>query len=170
MWLKLKKMGCCLLIIVLLPYVVTVFINGPSITAQSRVDQTYIQVKMSGEKAEEGQVIEMPLEDYGIGVMAKEIPADYEKEALKAQAAKVDRHLPADSNRREQGGGPGKFLEPGGDAGSLGREGWNLLPEIPGCLAGDGRTDSDLAGTAGLCAVFPAEYRMYQGWERGIGK
>ena len=64
MWLKLKKMGCCLLIIVLLPYVVTVFINGPSITAQSRVDQTYIQVKMSGEKAEEGQVIEMPLEDY----------------------------------------------------------------------------------------------------------
>ena len=160
MWLKLKKMGCCLLIIVLLPYVMTVFINGPSITAQSRVDQTYIQVEMSGEKAEEGQVIEMPLEDYGIGVMAKEIPADYEKEALKAQAVLV----------REQGGGPGKFLEPGGDAGSLGREGWNLLPEIPGCLAGDGRTDSDLAGTAGLCAVFPAEYRMYQGWERGIGK
>ena len=89
MWLKLKKMGCCLLIIVLLPYVMTVFINGPSITAQSRVDQTYIQVEMSGEEAEEGQVIEMPLEDYGIGVMAKEIPADYEKEALKAQAVLV---------------------------------------------------------------------------------
>ncbi|MFQ7156171.1 MAG: SpoIID/LytB domain-containing protein [Merdimonas faecis] len=89
MWLKLKKMGCCLLIIVLLPYVVTVFINGPSITAQSRVDQTYIQVEMSGEEAEEGQVIEMALEDYGIGVMAKEIPADYEKEALKAQAVLV---------------------------------------------------------------------------------
>ena len=89
MWLKLKKMGCCLLIIVLLPYVMTVFINGPSITAQSRVDQTYIQVEMSGEEAEEGQVIEMPLEDYGLGVMAKEIPADYEKEALKAQAVLV---------------------------------------------------------------------------------
>ena len=35
------------------------------------VDQTYIQVEVSGEEAEEGQVIEMPLEDYGIGRYGK---------------------------------------------------------------------------------------------------
>lgn len=85
MWLKLKKMGCYLIIIILLPYVVTVFINGPGITAQSRVDQTGIRVQAGDQTDPE----EMPLEDYGIGVMVKEIPADYDKETLKAQAVLV---------------------------------------------------------------------------------
>ncbi len=35
MRLKLKKTGCYLIIILLLPYVVTVFLNGPSITSYS---------------------------------------------------------------------------------------------------------------------------------------
>lgn len=85
MWMRLKKMGCYLIIIILLPYVVTVFINGPGITAQSRVDQTYIRVQAT----DGAEAAEMPLEEYGIGVMAKEIPADYGKEALKAQAVLV---------------------------------------------------------------------------------
>ena len=46
---KLKKLGCYIIIIVLLPYVVTVFLNGPSITTYSHVDSTYIKVK-SGKK------------------------------------------------------------------------------------------------------------------------
>ena len=46
MWIIIKKMGCCLLILILLPYVVTVFINGPVISARSRVDQTYIKVEV----------------------------------------------------------------------------------------------------------------------------
>ena len=94
MWMKLKKMGCYLIIIILLPYVITVFINGPGITANSRVDQTYIRVQDGAaqeteDTQEAGNTQEMPLEDYGIGVMAKEIPAEYEKEALKAQAVLV---------------------------------------------------------------------------------
>ena len=80
MWMKLKKMGCYLIIIILLPYVITVFINGPGITANSRVDQTYIRVQDGAaqeteDTQEAGNTQEMPLEDYGIGVMAKEIPA-----------------------------------------------------------------------------------------------
>lgn len=77
MRLKLKKMGCYMIIILLLPYVVTVFLNGPSITSYSHVDKTSVKVK-SGET-----VSQMPIEEYCIGVLAKEMPASYSKEALK---------------------------------------------------------------------------------------
>lgn len=80
---KLKKAGCYLIILVLLPYVVTVFINGPGIQSGPDVDNIYIRVQ-EGE-----EVVEMPLEEYGIGILAREIPADYEEEALKAQAVLV---------------------------------------------------------------------------------
>ena len=83
MRLKLKKMGCYMIIILLLPYVVTVFLNGPSITSYSHVDKTSVKVK-SGET-----VSQMPIEEYCIGVLAKEMPASYSKEALKAQAVVV---------------------------------------------------------------------------------
>lgn len=83
MRLKLKKTGCYLIIILLLPYVVTVFLNGPSITSYSHVDKTSVQVK-AGET-----VSQMPIEEYCIGVLAEEMPASYSKEALKAQAVLV---------------------------------------------------------------------------------
>lgn len=80
---RLKQFGSYAIIIVLLPYIVTVFINGPSIAASSNVDGTYVKVKTkSGES-------KMPIEEYCIGILAKEIPADYHKEALKAQAILV---------------------------------------------------------------------------------
>ena len=45
MRLRLKNIGCYLLIIILLPYVVTVFLNGPSITSYSHVDSTSVKVQ-----------------------------------------------------------------------------------------------------------------------------
>lgn len=81
---KLKQFGCYLIIIILLPYVVTVFLNGPSITSSSHVDSTYVKVKTSS-----GEEVKMPIEEYCIGVLAREIPASYKKEALKAQAVLV---------------------------------------------------------------------------------
>lgn len=97
MWIKLKKWGSCLLILVLLPYVVTVFISGPGTETSSCVDQIYIQAEVSGDTGEktgeeeekDRQIIEIPLKEYGVGVMAREIPAEYAKEALKAQAVLV---------------------------------------------------------------------------------
>ena len=80
---RLKKIGCYLIIIVLLPYIVTVFMNGPVIPADTSVDTTYVKVKKDDTE------LELPLEEYCIGRMAKEIPADYEEEALKAQAVIV---------------------------------------------------------------------------------
>lgn len=80
---RLKKIGCYLIIIVLLPYIVTVFMNGPAIPTDTTVDTTYVKVKKDDTE------LELPLEEYCIGRMAKEIPADYEEEALKAQAVIV---------------------------------------------------------------------------------
>lgn len=80
---RLKKIGSYLIIIVLLPYIVTVFMNGPAIPTDTTVDTTYVKVKKDDTE------LELPLEEYCIGRMAKEIPADYEEEALKAQAVIV---------------------------------------------------------------------------------
>ena len=59
-----------LTIIVLLPYILTVFINGSDMTSSSHVDGNYVKVKTKSGEAE------MSLEDYCIGILAKEIPAE----------------------------------------------------------------------------------------------
>lgn len=82
---RLKQLGCYLIIIILLPYIITVFINGPSMVSSSHVDQTYVKVRADGKE----ETVELPIEDYCIGIMAREIPPDYEKEALMAQAIVV---------------------------------------------------------------------------------
>lgn len=83
MRLKVKHFMCYVTIIVLLPYIVTVFLNGPSMVSSSYVNEPYVQVKT------ESGVTEMPVEEYCIGILAKEIPVSYKKEALKAQAILV---------------------------------------------------------------------------------
>ena len=57
MRLRLKKLGCYLIIIILLPYVVTVFLNGPSITSYSDVDSASVKVKDGDMQSE------MPIEE-----------------------------------------------------------------------------------------------------------
>ena len=74
---KIKKAACWALIIILLPYIVTVFVNGPKIVTASKVDEMTIDVKGGGK---------MPVEKYCIGILARDMPAEYEEEALKAQA------------------------------------------------------------------------------------
>lgn len=92
---RIKKLGCYITIILLLPYVVTVFINGPEIVSSSNVDKTCITVKTNASDSTgtndeaDAKTMELPIEDYCIGIMAKEIPADYEKDALMAQAVLI---------------------------------------------------------------------------------
>lgn len=64
---KIKKIGSILIIILLLPYILTIFINGESM------------------KTEQDSI----LDDYCIGVLAKEVSSEYEDEMLKAQAVIV---------------------------------------------------------------------------------
>lgn len=83
MFQRLKQIGCYLTIIVLLPYVITVFINGPMTVTLAGADDTRIRVDSDGKK------IEMLLEEYCIGRLAREMPVNFEEEALKAQAVLV---------------------------------------------------------------------------------
>ena len=62
---KIKKIGSILIIILLLPYILTIFINGESM------------------KTEQDSI----LDDYCIGVLAKEVSSEYEDEMLKSFSA-----------------------------------------------------------------------------------
>ena len=75
-----RQAGYFLIIMLLLPYVVTVFVNGNGVLKLERADSPYITVER------DGRTKEMSLDEYGIGVLAKEIDADAEMETLKAQA------------------------------------------------------------------------------------
>lgn len=66
--------------IILLPYIVTVFINGPAVLTGAEVGEDYLFVEVDGKSRE------IPVEEYAIGILAREIPVIYEKEALEAQA------------------------------------------------------------------------------------
>lgn len=80
---KLKRMGSYMIILLLLPYVITIFLNGPSQETSAEVKNVTVTVEQNGEE------IAMSLDDYGIGKLASEIPATYKEEALKAQAIVV---------------------------------------------------------------------------------
>ena len=89
---KVKKVGKLSAHPCIASYVVTVFISGPGtkrrVPAWTRFK---IQAEVSGDTGEktgeeeekDRQIIEIPLKEYGVGVMAREIPAEYAKEALK---------------------------------------------------------------------------------------
>lgn len=81
----LKQVGYFLIIILLLPYIVTVFVKGEGVTmgVDLTADQPYVYVETeSGQK-------KISLEEYGMGVLAKDIDASYELDALKAQAVLI---------------------------------------------------------------------------------
>lgn len=75
-----KQVGYFLIIVTLLPYVITVFINGKGITVGQDGSSPYVTVKRKDAEQK------LPLDEYGTGILAKEIKADADEEALKAQA------------------------------------------------------------------------------------
>jgi len=94
----LKKAGSYILIIILLPYIITVFLNGPIMVSSANMEGNNVIVQISdGQSANlkertgnvEDNQITMSIEDYGVGVLAREIPDSYEMEAIKAQAILV---------------------------------------------------------------------------------
>ncbi len=69
---KIKKCLSVLLIVVLLPYIVTIFINGKSVEKQQKKDGK-----------------EELLKQHCIGILAREVSTEYEEEMLKVQALLV---------------------------------------------------------------------------------
>lgn len=80
---RIKKWASYLTILILLPYVITIFINGPSIRTAAEVSAVTVKVE------KEKKTIDMDLVKYCIGRLANEMPAGYKEEALKAQAILV---------------------------------------------------------------------------------
>jgi stage II sporulation protein D len=69
---RIKKTFAILIIIVLLPYIITIFMNGGNVESTEKTDGT-----------------DELLKAYCIGTLAKEVSSDYEDEMLKAQALLV---------------------------------------------------------------------------------
>lgn len=77
---KIKNLFCIVIVIFLMPYVVTVLCSGDMPSNQRRADSE--KIKAVVEEVE----LELDLEEYVIGVLAAQMPVDYEPETLKAQA------------------------------------------------------------------------------------
>lgn len=84
---KLKSVAAFLLIIILLPYIISVFVNGADkVTGDGGA--FFVKVKVPDTEETDG-VAEVGWTDYLAGVLAKEVPADYKEEAMKAQAVLI---------------------------------------------------------------------------------
>jgi len=86
---KLEKIGCYILIIFLLPYIITVFINGPIVVSQSNIGENMIKVAADNEKNSKEDRSTISMKDYAIGILAREISPTFELEAIKAQAIMI---------------------------------------------------------------------------------
>ncbi len=80
---KCNQLVSILIIVILLPCIITVFLNGPSVLTNAKIGNDYIKVKQKNGTAE------VSLDTYCMGILAKEMDITYEEEALKAQALLV---------------------------------------------------------------------------------
>lgn len=87
---KLRSLGAFLLILILLPYIFTVFFHGAD-RINRMSDTQYVKVETVREDTDgkEKIVKEVPLEEYFLGVLALETPKNSEPEMLKAQAVLI---------------------------------------------------------------------------------
>lgn len=119
-WQKLKSFGSFCLILLLLPYIVTVFVHGKDFKANRDIGTIYVNVKrakgtagftqiestldmvgmgsatgsgryqeVNSNAADDSLIVEVPWEEYFVGILAREVPADADTEFLKAQAVLV---------------------------------------------------------------------------------
>lgn len=87
-----KKIFSVFVIIILLPYVLMVFIKGEgAFPMSSSGGNDMVQVLVNDE------IIDISWEEYLIGLLAKEIPYEYELEAMKAQAIIIRTRLAIES-------------------------------------------------------------------------
>lgn len=116
-WQKLKTFGSFCLIMLLLPYIVTVFVHGKDFEALGNKDKVFINVRKPkagsslaqmesisdtveanseenragiwnglSDQEKETQIVQVPWEEYFVGIMGREVPVNAEMEFLKAQA------------------------------------------------------------------------------------
>lgn len=147
-WQKLKNFGSFCLIMLLLPYVVTVFVHGKDFEAAGNKEKVFVNVRKTKEtvsfaqlesvtdsietnaaenvagtenelavhkdRKEETEIIQVPWEEYFIGIMGREVPVDAEMEFLKAQAVLLRTKLyqELDAQDETETGDPGNTAAP----------------------------------------------------------
>ena len=82
---KIKNIAAFLIILIFLPYVVSIFVNGKDVNLQNGSGHFTIKVARTDPDGTELD-LDLDWEEYLIGVLAYEMPESYELEALKAQA------------------------------------------------------------------------------------
>ncbi len=99
MFRKWKKYGCILFLLIALPYVITIFINGPMRLTAPDQEETEVHVQSK----EDEKVWTLSLDAYGMGVLAKEIPMEMDIETIKAQAVIVRTGLYKKMSEQKEG-------------------------------------------------------------------
>ena len=84
---KFKSIAAFLVILILLPYIVTVFVNGADVKESDGGD-FYVKVRIPDTEEADG-VTEMKWTDYLAGILAKEVSEDCQTETMKAQAVLI---------------------------------------------------------------------------------
>lgn len=145
MWQKLKNFGSFCLIMLLLPYIVTVFVHGKDFEAAGNKDKVFVNMKKIKETAsfartesvsdsietnaaenvagagnettvpkdrkEETEIIQVPWEEYFVGIMGREVPVEAEMEFLKAQAVLLRTKLYQELDAQKEAGLEMKTLD-----------------------------------------------------------
>lgn len=84
---KMKSAAAFLVIIILLPYIISVFVNGAD-AAAGEGSVFYVRVKVPDTEEADG-IAEIGWTDCLAGILAKEVPEDFGEEAMKAQAVVI---------------------------------------------------------------------------------
>ena len=84
---KFKSIAAFLMILILLPYIVTVFVNGADVKESDGGD-FYVKVRIPDTEEADG-VTEMKWTDYLAGILAEEVSEDCQTETMKAQAVLI---------------------------------------------------------------------------------
>ena len=84
---KMKSAAAFLVIIILLPYIISVFVNGAD-AASGEGSVFYVKIKVPDTEEADG-IAEIGWTDCLAGILAKEVPEDFGEEAMKAQAVVI---------------------------------------------------------------------------------
>lgn len=86
---RLKAAAALLCILALLPYIVTVFVNG---TEEIDGNEIYVRASKSMQNGK-SETVTISWTEYMVGILAEQVPEDFEQEAAKAQAVLIRTQL-----------------------------------------------------------------------------
>ncbi len=99
-----KKIVIIAVFLLLIPYIITVFMNGSGMKRGEKSAPRYVRVQVGNSWKK------VPWEEYFIGILAKEIDVSYEKEALKAQAVLTRTNIYREISENQEIVLPGEYM------------------------------------------------------------